>query len=71
MRSGQTTLRRLLLSVAKLAPDQHSPSLLSVPTQGPGTPVRTGYPRDVATAGRDDDAKRDVPRTGLPRDPAG
>ena len=63
MRFGQTTLRRLLLSVARFAPVGYPPSPSS--TDGAaGTPGSRGYPARMATTDLDDDTKRAVRKVG-------
>jgi hypothetical protein len=59
MRFGQTTLRRLLLSVAKFAPVGYPPSP-SCADGAAGTPGSRGYPARMATTDLDDDTKRAV-----------
>jgi hypothetical protein len=59
MRFGQTTLRRLLLSVARFAPFGYPPSPSSADGAA-GTPGSRGYPARMATTDLDDDTKRAV-----------
>ena len=59
MRFGQTTLRRLLLSVARFAPVGYPPSPSSADGAA-GTPGPHGYPARTATTDLDDDTKRPV-----------